>query len=108
MTINTMYPSQIGIRASLPLQSWPFAVGLMDRALMFQYTPRKTQHARIRIPVSIACILSPQIIAKLFFVQKILLRLISVDEECASRKLIGVCIRWSLAGWRMEIGQRSI
>jgi hypothetical protein len=49
-----MYPSQIGIRASLLLQSWPSAVGLMERALMFQYTPRKTQQARIGIPVSIS------------------------------------------------------
>ncbi len=54
-----MYPSQIGIRASLPLQSWPSAVGLTEDALIFQYTPRKTQQARISIPVSIACILSP-------------------------------------------------
>jgi len=60
MTINRMYPSQIGIRASLPLKSWPIAVGLIDRALMFQYTPRKTQQARINIPVNIACILSAQ------------------------------------------------
>ena len=72
MTINTMYPSQIDIQASLPLQSWPFAVGLMDRALMFQYTLRKTQHARIKIPVNKACILSPQIVAKLFLGQEIL------------------------------------
>jgi hypothetical protein len=51
MTINRMYPSQTGIRASLPLQSWPSAVGLLDRALMFQYTLSKTQQARINIPV---------------------------------------------------------
>src|ERR1039457_522409 len=60
MTINSMYPSQIGIRASLPLQSCPSAVGLMERALTFQYTPRKTQQARINIPVSIASIVSLQ------------------------------------------------
>jgi hypothetical protein len=60
MTMNRMYPSQIGIRASLPLQSWPSAVGLMERALMFQYTPTKIQQARIGIPVSMASILSPQ------------------------------------------------
>jgi hypothetical protein len=60
MTMNRMYPSQIGIRASLPPQSWPSAVGLMERALMFQYTPRKTQQARISIAVSMTSILSPQ------------------------------------------------
>jgi hypothetical protein len=60
MTMNRMYPSQIGIRASLPLQSWPSVAGLMERALMFQYATRKTQQARIEIPVSIACVLSPQ------------------------------------------------
>jgi hypothetical protein len=84
MAITRTYPSQIGVRASPPLQSCPFTVGLMDRALMFQYTLRKTQHARIKIPVSIARILSPQIVAKLFFGQEILLRLISVDEEWRS------------------------
>jgi hypothetical protein len=36
------------------------AAGLMERALMFQYTQRKTQQARISVPVSITCILSPQ------------------------------------------------
>jgi hypothetical protein len=36
-----MYPSQIGIRASLPFQSWPSDVGLIERALMFQYNHKK-------------------------------------------------------------------
>ena len=58
-SMNRMKPNHTGIRASLAAKLFCSAADLMERALMFQYAPRKTQHASIRIPFIMATIVSP-------------------------------------------------
>src|SRR5271157_3732316 len=63
---NRTKPTHTGIRASLAARFCCSAADLMERALMFQYTPSETQQTRMRIPAGIEAMLSPQQVARQF------------------------------------------
>lgn len=48
--MNRTKPNQTGIRASLAAKFCSSAADLIERALIFQYTPSESQQASIKIP----------------------------------------------------------